>query len=105
MKIFSYYFFPSIILSQLCLQLLVEANQYDEHDSAKLIDFAIVGFPKCGTTFMRFGVFGDSNPQSFFGNDNSELKVDRIKVSEIVNLYRNHVGLSNKDGKPIRNGF
>ena len=56
----------------------------------KMIDFAIVGFPKCSTTFLRNSLLS-STKQIFFGNDENEIHyLDHNDVPTFKKLFKNH---------------
>jgi hypothetical protein len=54
----------------------------------KVIDFAIIGFPKCSTTFLRNGLI--NTPQFFYGNNDTEIFLNHFEnKNEFVKLYKN----------------
>lgn len=61
----------------------------EDEESVKL-DFAIVGFPKCSTTFLRNDLLS-SNEEIFFGNDNNEIHyLNRNNAPALKKLFKNH---------------
>ncbi len=61
----------------------------EDEESVKL-DFAIVGFPKCSTTFLRNDLLS-SNEEIFFGNDDNEIHhLNRNNAPALKKLFQNH---------------
>jgi len=78
--------------SQSKTQRLLEtsvSNDLQEPEETKL-DFAIIGFPKCSTTFLRNGLFASSR-KIFLGNDDNEIHyLHHNQVSRFKELFKNH---------------
>jgi hypothetical protein len=71
--------------------------------SDPLINFAIAGFPKCSTTFLRNSLLSSTN-KTFFGNNKNEIHLlsessdhNKNAISEFKELYAGH--------KMTKNGF
>ena len=55
-------------------------------NNKRIVDFAIIGFPKCGTTYMRNKVITGSN--FFYGNNQSEIYLNQFKShADFTKLY------------------
>jgi hypothetical protein len=70
------------------------AQRSDQH-AQTMLQFAIVGFPKCSTTFLRNSLLSPSN-QIFFGNNQNEIHLLRNNnVQAFKDLFQNYLNTTN----------
>lgn len=70
-------------------------------ESDRLIDFAVAGFEKCGTTFLLESVFSQSKQVFMAGSGNEVVELSPPQLQE----FRLHVDELTSGGAPIRRGF
>ena len=70
-------------------------NSTNTSESKDFLDFAIIGFPKCGTTFLRKTLLDPKSNKIFWGNNDTEIHLLRQdKLEAFLNLYQ-----QDKNGK------
>jgi hypothetical protein len=79
-----------ILLTLVVFLVFCHSYGLKEDEEAVKLDFAIAGFPKCSTTFLRNGLLS-SNEDIFFGNDDNEIHyLHRNNAPALKKLFKNH---------------
>ena len=72
--------------------------------SKDILQFAVVGFAKCGTTFLLKNVFGASRYLNM-GRNREIHDLEHRTVKKFLRHYRGQVNATTEDGYPILNGY